>query len=362
MSSNLSKVARMAICFGIAALLILAPGVIDPSKAVAAPGQKKLIEGAKKEGKILFYTTMTTEDSSRLLNRFKENYPFLETKLIRSSGTKMITKILSDAKANIHPDAVLADGFGIHFLKTKGLLQKYLSPERKAYAKGFKDQDGYYTSGYTSTNVIAYNTNLVSPNEAPKTYEDLLDPKWKGKMGMDSDDIEWFANMLKIMGREKGRKFMIKLSAQDPRLRKGHTLNTLLLAAGEFPIAVNVFGHRVEKMKAKGAPIEWVATKRTITRLNPVGVAAHAAHPNAAKLFVNFVLSKKGQMIIRDFRRIPSRSDVEPNPPRLIRGLKLVPSDLTLSENLNKHVKKFEDIFLKMKWRRKQLKKTKKWG
>jgi len=360
MSSNLSKVARTAIFFGIASLLILAPGVIDPSKAVAAPGQKELIEGAKKEGKMVFYAGMTAEDSIQFINRFKEKYPFVDAQLVRISGNKMANRILSEARGKRYPDVVSVNGYVMEFLKSKGLLQKYLSPERKAYAKGFKDPDGFYTSFYRTTNVIAYNTKLVSPNEAPKSYEDLLDPKWRGaKLGIVADDIIWFANMLKIMGREKGNKYMLKLSGQRPVLRQGHTLNTLLLAAGEFSITINVYGHRVEKLKAKGAPIEWVRTKGIVTHINPIAVGANAPHPNAAKLFVNFALSEEAQIMMRGLRRIPARLGVEANPPGLIKGLELIPDDLTLAPKLAKYNKEFRDIFLEMDWRKKELKKRK---
>jgi iron(III) transport system substrate-binding protein len=346
MSIILAK--RLISGFAFGTLLMLGVVTANTSKAFAgAEGGDVagLIKGAQKEGKILVYTTMTVEDSSRLLNRFKEKYPFLQGELIRSSGTQVVTRILADAKANAHPDVILADGFAVHYLKVKGLLQRYLSAERGAYADGFKDPDGYYTSSYTSTMVVAYNTRLVSPNAAPKGYEDLLDPKWKGKMGMESDDIEWFASMLKILGREKGLRFMRELSKQDLTLRKGHTLNTALLAAGEFAVAVNVFGHRVEKLKEERAPIEWVPAKGIISRLNPVGVAAYARHPNAGKLYVDFVLSREGQTIIRDFRRIPSRLDVAPIPARLTEGLELIPSDITLATNLSAYTKEFREIF-----------------
>jgi iron(III) transport system substrate-binding protein len=153
------------------------------------------------------------------------------------------------------------------------------------------------------------------------------------------------------MGRDKGLEFMKKFAAQNPQMRKGHTLLAQLVAAGESAIATVVYSNRVERMKASGAPIDWVRFKGpTITAINAISIPDKAPHPNTARLFVDFALSREGQGLLRNQRRVPARPDIAPDPPGLTKGLNLYPARPEgMIENYNDTVARFDDIFNKGK-------------
>ena len=180
-------------------------------------------------------------------------------------------------------------------------------------------------------------------------YEDLLNPKWKGLISLETEEYQWFYNVLQIMGRDKGLDFMKKFAGQNLQMRKGHTLLAQLVAAGETAIATVVYSNRVERMKGSGAPIDWVRFKGpTITAINAISIPDKAPHPNAARLFVDFALSKEGQGLLRGQRRVPARPDVFPDPPSLTKGLNLYPAKPEgMIESYNETVARFDEIFNK---------------
>jgi len=210
----------------------------------------------------------------------------------------------------------------------------------------FKDPQGYWTGIYVNNLVLAYNTALVAPKDAPKTYSDLLDPKWKGKMLMDSTDYDWFGTLITVWGREKAIRYMEVLARQDIQWRRGHGLVAQLVAAGEAPLGW-AYNFRIERMKKDGAPVEWVETFAPIVAtVNGIGLSAKPNHPNAARLLIEFALSKKGQQMIRGMRRIPARSDIEPLAPKMEQGklnLKAVPKEVYL--RLDDYAREFRKIF-----------------
>lgn len=325
-------------------LIIFVAGYI-PAVSKAEQVETAKIEGAKKEGVLSFYSVIALPDSVALLDGFKKKYPFIKTELYKSQSEKLLNKILMEATAKKYTADVFINNDMITYItKKKNLLAKYMSPESRFYDEQFNDPEGYWTSCFVVTRVLAYNTHLVKSNDVPMSYEDLLDPKWKGKLGTHSEENAWFPAQMKIMGREKGIKFMKKLAQQNPSTRTGRMLALQLLAAGEYEIVVVANAHLVEALKKTGAPLEWIPIEPVVTDLMPITVAAHAPHPNTARLFVDFVLSQDGQKILRHFNRIPTRTDVPPEPPRLLKGLKLIPSDREL---VTKDVQLYKDIFLK---------------
>lgn len=310
---------------------------------LAAQGLEEL---ARKEGKAVLYTTMNTAESTKLVDGFKKKYPGIEVSLYRTGDEAMLNKVETEARLGQHFwDVLNITGFPGYHLFLKGFYAKYNSPERKYFPEGFKDKEGYWTSNYTNSHVLVYNTNLVAKDQAPKSYEDLLDPKWKGKMCLDAKDYEWFANVVKFMGEEKGMAYMKKLGAQNLRTQPGHTLLTQLVAAGELPIGIGMYGHRVEQMKRRGAPLEWVGLNPVVMILHPTALSAKAPHPNAGKLLIDYILSKDAAKIIQSVNRIPDRSDVPPDPPSLTKGVPVLPSDLSLIKDYNRYVKLFRETF-----------------
>jgi len=314
----------------------------------AAAEREKILEGAKKEGRLVLYTGMETDESSLFTKEFAKKYPFIKPEIFRSSGEKVQARFMVEHRANTH----LADVFQtsivqVYQLKNAGMLARYVSDEAPAYAEGFKDGQGYWTAFYQIPYVIGYNTRMVAPKDVPASYEDLLNPKWKGLISLETEEYQWFYHALQLMGRDKGLDFMKKFAGQNLQMRKGHTLLAQLVAAGESAIATVVYSNRVERMKATGAPIDWVRFKGpTISAINAIAIPDKAPHGNAARLFVDFVLSREGQGLLRGLRRIPARSDVAPDPPSLTQGLKLYPARPEgMIENYNDTVARFDEIF-----------------
>ena len=307
---------------------------------------KRLIEGAKKEGKLVWYTALSIQDAEVLTKRFEQLYPFVKTETLRLVTDALLTKILTEARAGVfNADVIEIPGIAGNIVKKEGLLEKYASPEAKAYPASMKDSDGTWTSFFIHTLVLVYNTQLVKKEELPRSYEQLINPKWKQKIALRDEDFETFGMMLKVMGREKGLNFMRRLSAQGVELRNSFTLAVQGVASGEVALGMNLYGTHTEEFKKRGAPVDWIPMEFVLTTVEPLAVGAGAPHPNAARLFVDFLLSKEAQTIMRERSRIPSRPDVPPDPPELTRGLTLIPTDLSLADQSNQLAKEFRQTF-----------------
>jgi|SRR6266404_4735156 iron(III) transport system substrate-binding protein len=316
-----------------------------PITFVYANNHENFIDGAKREGKVVVYTSMTAEQAQKLNDAFKAKYPFIQPSMFRAVGERLLTKIMAEAQAGKYDfDVVQSAETQAYFLKRKNLLAKYVSPEVKNIQKPFFDPDGYWAAVYMMPNVIGYNTRLVKRNEVPKSDDDLLNPKWKGRIGMDHSKPEWFSWKLKRMGEEKGLAYMKKLGGQEFKLYAGLTILTSLLAAGEFPLVLNTYLHNVEDAKRKSAPVDWVVQDPVFTKFQPIGVGSKTAHPNAARLFVDFMLGEEGQKIIASFGRVPTRRGV-PTTAQGIDKLNYVIDDIGAGEDFNKYSELFRNIF-----------------
>ena len=313
----------------------------------ASAQQETLIAGAKKEGKFLWYASMVVIESRRLLDAFEKKYPFLKTEVYRASSDKILNKISLEARTGQHFfDAVAIEDIEFGLLPKMAFISPYESPERRAYLERFKDKNGYWTDTYNNWYSIGYNTRQVRREEAPKNWEDLLLPKWRGKIGLPDTAEIWYGNLMRAMGEKRGREFMQRLAANRLEVRRGFTHTAELMTAGEFPLAI-VRPHRVEKSKAAGAPIDWVRSVDPILAdMHPIGLSAKPPHPNAAKLFIDYILSKEGQGVMVQLGRISPRPDMDPPYPALKRdGLNIVPTDPSLSETFDKIQEEFRRLF-----------------
>jgi iron(III) transport system substrate-binding protein len=314
--------------------------------AQAAGAQQNLLEKAEKEGKVLLYSGPNMDDTRKLLAGFRKAHPTIETEFYRSGSLQLYNRILTEARAGRFPDVVLISGFQIHLLKKEGFLAVHRPPDAEKYTGGRIDSDGRWIGYFLNTHVISYNTGQVSHTEAPKSYWDLTHPKWKGKLALDTDDVEWFTNQLLIRGEEKGLELMRKLAAQDISFRRGRTLIVQLLAAGEFAVAINSYAYRAQRMHEQGAPVEWVPVQPVVANMIAFGVMEKAPHPNAARLFVNYATSEDGQRLVSEtLGRVPARPDVPPNPPRLTQGLEIKVSAPELAEKVNFYTDLFRTTF-----------------
>ncbi len=305
----------------------------------------KLIDAAKKEGKLVWYTSTNVTESKPLLDDFEKVYPGIKGEIFRASGEKTLNRIITEARAN-HSEFDIVTISEVDALIDAKLLAPYRSPEAKSFIPEFKDPNGYWTAIYINYATIGYNPKMVSDKEAPKQWEDLLDTKWKSKLAIDQEQYPWFGTLHKAWGRERAQKYMRALAKQNIQWRKGHTLIAQLMAAGEFPLGV-VYAHRIEEMKQRGAPVEWVNTVNPIVvTVNAAGLSTKPQHPNAAKLFYDFLLSKPAQQRLRTLRRIPARPDIEPFSPRMEQAkLKLQVEPSQTGPQFKQTISEFREIF-----------------
>ncbi len=277
-------------------------------------------EEAKKEKAVVFYGSVPQDQINKLSQSFQKKYPFLQVQYVRASPSPLMNRVFTEARAGSHlVDVISLDTFGAWVLKAAGLLQPFKSKETEAFPEQYRDPEGFIPCCmYAVSTVIGYNTRLVSKTEAPKTYQDLLDPKWKGKIGMDTDDSKWFAPLVWIWGKEKTVNYFRALMKQQLVTHGGHALQGQLLAAGELYLVANVFGYYVLDLQARGAAVEIVQANPTILRPAHLLLAKQAPHPNAAKLFMDHVHSAEGQQVIADNGREVARPGIRIKYPRLI--------------------------------------------
>jgi len=271
----------------------------------------RLLSQAKREGSLVLYSTMTLEDASPLLAAFEKKYG-IRVSMWRAVNQKLVQRALAEARAGQHGvDVYEGSGPGLEILHREGLLEKFYSPAFADIPQQAFPRHGYYAPDNLLFTVMGYNTRLVKPEDVPKSYDDLLQPKWSGKIGLEASNVAWFAAVAKAMGEEKGLAYFRKLAAMRPQVRSGHTLMTELVAAGEIPLVLTLYNQAVEKMKEKGAPIDWRPLVPAFGRADGIAVAKRAPHPHAALLFADFVLSPDGQRIIKERARVPVNRNVD---------------------------------------------------
>jgi len=307
----------------------------------------RTIEAAKKERTVAYYTGLNVNAVQRLAGAFEQRYPFLKVEPARQDHVQLRTRILTESLAGAHRvDVVSMPAIDLQLLKKKGLLALYRSLELEGIPKGLKDEEGFWAAMYVTQFIIGYNNRMVAKNDQPRDWEDLLRAQWKNGIGLDPDAPLWYASLLEYWGSDRTSRLMRGLAAQQPHLRRGYTLLAQMMAAGEFPLAV-VHAHKVEEMKANGAPLDWVRTvDPVVTSGHAVAVSAHSPHPNAARLLADFILSKEGQLTLHRSFLVPVRTDIPPLTPALDQSkLKVFPVHAELAEDYEKYEKQFHEFF-----------------
>src|SRR5437016_13408869 len=289
----------------------------DPHKALymykGADRDQRVLQGAKKERQVLVYTSLNLKDSVPMAEAFEKKYG-VTLQLWRSSSEKVLQRALTEARAgHFAVDAFELNGPELEAMYRERLLEEFFSPQFKNLPPAAFPKHRHYAADRFNFFTIAYNTNLVKLNEVPNSYEDLLHPRWVGRIGIEAGDTDWFGSIVKWMGEDKGLAFFRKLSQMKPQIRTGHTLMAELVASGEIPLAATIYNHNAERLLVNGAPIKWKALKPTFGRPNAVAVAKRSPRPHAALLFVDFMLSPEGQTLIRQLNRVPAGTAVDTN-------------------------------------------------
>jgi iron(III) transport system substrate-binding protein len=274
---------------------------------------------AKQEDRIVFYTSWGPSDADYVVKAFERKYPPLRVESVRASSERTLNRLLSEQRTGTFlGDVVAVSGIQSGILKEKSALDRYQSREAANFPADWRDPDGFGVGLHQTIYVIGYNSRLVSPDAVPKSYDDLLQPRWKGQLGWDTEEYYLFGALLKARGKDKGMEYWRRLAGQQVNFRKGYTLITELVSAGEFPIAVSLYQHRVDEYSEKGAPLQWVAPNPLVGGdPNRISLLKNAPRPNAAKVFIDFMLSAEGQKLLQDKGRSPGRIGMSAKNPRL---------------------------------------------
>lgn len=280
------------------------------SAAVCA--NESLLAGARKEGQVVWYTTTSPPDSKPLLDAFMKKYPFIKAQTVRTGAPELVEKFIFEKRAGKYiADVIRVLDFDVERFKRDNLVAHYQSPAAEKFSPAMKDPQGYWTTDDYTIKVMGFNTKLLSEKEAPKSWVDLLDPKWHSKIMFEVLDYRLYAGWEQKLGQEQAARLAEGLSRQKIALRRGASQIAELLAAGEAPLAL-AYVHHLEVLKAKGAPIDWIKTFDPLVALRgAVAISANAPHPNAARLFVDFYLSKEAQQIVRTWGKVPAHPEVD---------------------------------------------------
>jgi iron(III) transport system substrate-binding protein len=319
----------------------------------AAAQDPKLVEAAKKEGKVVWYTSLVLPSAEKVAKLFETAYPGIKVEVHRTGSQRILQRVMQELAANIKNADVIHTSDAGHFvlLKEKKLLMPYTPAGVDKFPAGFKDRDGYYFGLRATVNAIVYNTKAVSAAEAPKTWKDLLDPKWRGKMVTAHPGYSGViaTHVLALLHAQGGwdyfkalaqNKLMIVQSANDP---------ATTVASGERVIAVNGGEYSAYQLKKKGNPIEIVYPKEGVPLVvSPTAIASFAPHPNAAKLFTDFTFARECQQVMADSEGLyTGHPEVKyPTDKPKLTDLKLLGVEAEELEKRNEEIKKrFVELF-----------------
>ena len=316
-------------------------GQSDIATYQGADRTQKLVEGAKKEGTLTIYSSATVADMTALTTAFTKKYG-VKTQVWRASSENIIQRAATEARGNrFDVDVFETDGVAMEAIYREKLLQEVRSPLladlMPQALRPHKEWIGDRVQIFTA----AYNTRAIKKDDLPKTYDDLTNPKWKGKLGIEAADHDWFSAVVGSIGEEKGVKLFREIVTKNGlSARKGHTLLANLVVTGEVPLALTTYLYKVLQLKNDGAPIDYVVLPPEVARSQGTGMARKAPHPNAAVLFMDFLLSD-GQEILakRDF--IPTNVKVKPLPENM--PLIFVDPAVLLDQN-DKWEKLYKDV------------------
>ncbi len=289
----------------------------------ARAADQSLVDAAKKEGAVTWYTTQIVNQFARPAAEIFEKKYGVKVNYARSDATDIILRVSNEAKAG----RALADVFdgtsSVPALKAEGLTAKFIPDSAKRLPARFIDAEGQWVAGNFYVHQPIFNTELIKRGTEPRKYEDLLDPKWKGRMSWSSLNSSssapgFIGIALAHMGEEKGMDYLRKLAAQNITPVNFAARQVVdQVVAGEYPMTLQAFHHHAVISAAQGAPVEWIPFEPAMAVLSVIAVARDAPHPNAARLFVDFLMSEEGQKLLRDSDYIPVDPAIPARDPKL---------------------------------------------
>jgi iron(III) transport system substrate-binding protein len=325
--------------------------VIKKSSALSPAARRTFLEeGARKEGELVFYTSLSLTDYPKIMPLFEKSYPFIKTNTYRGTPSNVFTRVDTEARAGRYAaDVVGSAPVEMWHLKERKLSAAYISPEQSALPPGSRDPEGYWQGFEVTPLVLAFNTRQIPAGEAPRTYEDLLSPKWKGKMSLGTEEYTWFNILMESMGNKKGLDYMQALAKQNLQMPgSSSVMRVQLMLAGESAIAIAARGRRVTEYKQQGAPIDLRILEPYGAEPNFVALLQRSPHPHAALLFTDWMLSEEGQTRLADVTgRISLRKGIKHKPwvQELFQKEFVFLSPSSIGPNLNAIIDQYNRIF-----------------
>jgi iron(III) transport system substrate-binding protein len=329
-------------------IVVLFACILSFVLGIARAQDPATIQAAKNEGEVSYYTGKNLSTMRNVASAFENKYPFLKVKITRTSGEQIINKIQTERLAGkILFDVVSASP--VPLLEPLNLIKPYCSPEATAFPAVFRHPKCLWSAVVGNYYVLMYNTKLVSKEDAPRDWDDLVNAKWRGeKIAVDPEEYSWLAGMEAYLGQEKTRSLMTGLAKQGVRWQKSQQNIAQLLVAGEFPLGLG-YATRTTVIKETGAPIDWVrTTKPIVVDAHNLAMSAQPPHPNAAKLWIDFLHSYDGQKALYDNKESVLRPGVMPsNSPLNAAGLELspVPAKIFSPATFKHYQSKFDEYF-----------------
>ena len=291
---------------GLILFAVTACGYVNAQPAMydGSDRTQRLIEGARREGVVNVYSSMVDKDLRRLTGEFEKKYG-IKVNVWRSGKNKVLQRVLTEAQAGRYEaDVVHNPAPEMEALYREKLLQEVRSPVQQDLIAGAMPAHRMWAGPRIYIFIQAYNTTKVKREELPKTWADLLHPRWKGRLGIEGKEQEWFYTLVQEMGEEKGLAFFRKLVATNGlSVRMGNALLNNMVVAGEVPLALTLYSYLPEQSKKVGAPVDWFALSPTIAYTDGIGVTRNAQHPHAAVLFYDFMLSD-GQTLMAEMNHV----------------------------------------------------------
>lgn len=302
---------RSAVLFACCVAAAIAQISQDRNAAVylyrGADREQRLLQGARREGSVVLYTSLATSESVPLTQAFERKYG-VKVQLWRALSENVLQRTITEARARRNAvDVIETNSPELEALARERLTSEFFSPHVAKLPAWAVPANRQWIGDRMELFVVAYNTAKVRREELPATYEGFLDPKWKGRIGIEATDQEWLAALVKRWGDERGLAFFRKLAAMGPDVRKGHVLLAELVSAGEVPVGLTAYYANVASMKRRGRPIDWAPVEPLVGRPQGLALAKDAPHPNAALLFAEFLLSPEGQQMLESMGRLPAR-------------------------------------------------------
>jgi iron(III) transport system substrate-binding protein len=262
------------------------------------------------EKTVTVYTSLAPTESGPLSQAF-EKKTGIKVELWRAISEKVVQRALTEARARrFAVDVIETNGPEMEMLAREKLFTELRSPHIADLPPGVVPKHRLWIPDRMNFFVVAFNTTKVRREELPKDYLGFLDPKWKGRIGIEATDVEWMATLVKKWGHEAGMANFRKLAEMRPDVRKGHVLLAELIAAGEIPVGLTVYNANAETLKRKGAPIDWIPVEPVVARPQGIAIARNAPNPRGAQAFVDFVLSPEGQELLSSMGRVPASTKV----------------------------------------------------